>query len=176
MKKVFLTIIVTFLMISSLVGTDFSNREMIIRMNGHDHYVHDFISDTLNKAYMALADTLRQDIIDYLDTIDYISGIDVEEPPPIESIKFSNITDSTGKVSVKISDWDIDFDFGSCPYNCNMDIEIEGKIKTAIDSSFYYLVIYDIEPDGVFTITQKPVNQHGFHGRYGNQSLGISRY
>jgi len=156
MKNITITSLTILLLVSGLAAVDFSNRDMIIRMNGHDHYVHDFVSDTLNRAYMELADTLRQDIIDYLDSFDHISDIDVKEPPLIESIKFSHLTDSTGKVIVKISDWDIDFDFGSCPYNCNMDIEIEGKIKTEIDSSFYYLELYDIEFGGDFTITQKP--------------------
>jgi len=151
MKKMFLTIIVAFLMISNLSAVDFSNREMIIRMNGHDHYVHDFISDTLSKAYTELAGDIRQSIIDELDDVSGISGISVGQPS-ISEITFHHLTTGTGEVKVKIPNWNVGFTYQGCPYDCSFDVTLSAKIKAEIDTSSYYLVLYDIEPYAVINI------------------------
>jgi len=48
--KLVLIIVSIFSILSGAV-MDFSERQMKIRMNGHDHWTHDFISDTIRMAY-----------------------------------------------------------------------------------------------------------------------------
>jgi len=146
MKKVFLTIIVTFLMISNLVGVDFSNRDMIIRMNGHDHYVHDFISDTLARAYLAqkasISDTLR-----ILLEEKGVSNPTISVPNEITKITFmQHTTSGKGKFTVRIDSWDVDFPLGACDIDVDFDLLLTGITEIVSDSLSYNLKI------GNFTI------------------------
>lgn len=43
-------------------GQDYHNKNMIIKMNGHDHQVHDFLSETVNTLYIQQVESIREQI------------------------------------------------------------------------------------------------------------------
>jgi hypothetical protein len=52
MKKVIVTVIVMVSLFSVLCkAQDYSTKTMRLSMNGHDYWIHDFISDTVNQIY-----------------------------------------------------------------------------------------------------------------------------
>ena len=137
MKKIFLTIIVTFLMISNLAGVDFSNRDMIIRMNGHNHYVHDFISDTLARAYLSQKDSIADTLRIVLEEKG-VSNPTISVPNEITKITFmQHTTGGQGKFIVRIDDWDVDFVVGACNVDAEFDILLTGITEIVSDSLSY---------------------------------------
>jgi hypothetical protein len=58
-RSMMLITILTILFVSICQATDYQNKMMTIRMNGHDHQVHDVISDTLNQLYANQVPNIR---------------------------------------------------------------------------------------------------------------------
>lgn len=149
MKLKFL-LIVSFLILLFIynvsMGTDFSNRQMKIVVNSHEHFVKDFISDTLNKAWEEERDSILSKIRDTL-TIRYkVDKINrLYAPSTITKISFYSSTNKlTGKINIQLKGWEWDFDNGSNNYNMKFDIIIGADFKKFIDYPYYKLKFYNV--------------------------------
>ena len=154
MKK-FAIIILGLIIISSLYGVDLSNRNMTLRLNGHDHLVHDIISDTLQSTYTKWQGNIQSQIYNYLDNQSGISSISVKVPSEISKITFCQGTSGNGQMNIRIPDWSITFIYSACSFVAEFDIDITAKMKTDVDTC-YWLKIYDITNHGKINMEVEP--------------------
>lgn len=121
---------------ASALAEDYSTRNMVIRFNGlHDYQTHDFISEEINKYYLAERDNMRNQIRDDIDSKSRVSNVSVTMPNSISAIYFSSDASGNGKVEIRLNNISVNFDYIGCTYRTKFDIKITGNIARALNTT-----------------------------------------
>ncbi len=131
------------IIVSQPPAIDFSSRSMIIRMNGHDHQVHDFISDTINQIYSSQTTAIYNYLVNQAKSQG--QNPHIEFPQTITSFTVSVDALGSGKLIINLPNWVVEFDDGTgyCDprIHATFGVTITADLKIVSDSLAYNLNI-----------------------------------
>jgi len=146
MKK-FAIIILGLIIINSLYGVDLSNRNMTLRLNGHDHLVSDALSYKIERAYLRNKSSIEDTIETVFETEAGIDTCTAELPENITAITFDNgSTSDTGLIKIKIENCHLYFSYSEdiCNFDMDFDLLVTGNICISTDSLSYILNVNNL--------------------------------
>ena len=120
-KLLFLVLLAIF--VSSLYGVDLSNRNMTLRINGHDHLMFDVLSYKIDQAYLRNKSSIEDTIETKFEIEAGIENCTAILPENITAVTFDeSSTSDTGVVKIKIENCHLEYSVGDCDFDIDFNL------------------------------------------------------